>query len=105
MPLHVLYSPAHLDFVRGADGKPITTEKPSPTRADVADVITAHHAAVPADLRAKAPEAPHGSHFMQVTDEDDSTVFQPNSPAVKRGEPTIVRRGEHAVRLFPLIRK
>jgi hypothetical protein len=32
--MHVLYSPAHLDFVRDSGGKPITTEKKSPTRAD-----------------------------------------------------------------------
>jgi hypothetical protein len=39
---------------------------------------------------------------MAVTDEDDSTVLQPDSPAAVRGEPTIVMRGAHAIRLFPL---
>jgi hypothetical protein len=87
MTLHVLYSPAHSDFVRDASGKPVVTEKPSPTRADA-----------PAG-------SPSGTHWMQVTDEDDSTMGRPDSPAVKRGEPTIVLRGMHAVRLFPLVLK
>ena len=87
MALHILYSPAHREFVADDTGKYITTDKPSPTRADA-----------PAS-------APPGCHWMQCVDEDDSTVFQPNSPVVKRGEPTIVMRGAHAVRLFPLVRK
>jgi hypothetical protein len=82
-----LYSPAHSDFVRDAAGKPVVTEKPSPTRADA-----------PAD-------APAGTHWMMVTDEDDSTIHQPNGPAVKRGEPEIIMRGMHAVRLHPLVAK
>ena len=51
--LHVLYSPAHSDFLRGADHKPITTTKAGPTRADVADAIAAHHAPLSAELRAE----------------------------------------------------
>ena len=105
MALHVLFSPAHSDFVRGADHKPITTTKAGPTRADVADAIAAHHASLSAELRAEAPEAPAGTHWMMVTDEDDSTTGRPDSPAVKRGEPKIILRGAHAVRLFPLVLK
>jgi hypothetical protein len=41
---------------------------------------------------------------MEVTDEDDSTVFQPNHPNLVRGEPTIMLRGPVAVRLFPLVK-
>jgi hypothetical protein len=87
MPLHVLYSPAHTDFVRDAHGKPVTTEKAGPTRADA-----------PAG-------SPFGCHWMAVTDEDDSTVLQPDSPIAVRGEPTIIMRGGHAIRLFPLVLK
>jgi hypothetical protein len=84
---HVLYDPVKLDFVRDSAGKPVTTEKAGPTRAD-------------------APAGKQwGTHWMQVTDEDDSTVFQPNSPVVKRGEPEIILRGAHAIRLYPLVRK
>jgi hypothetical protein len=96
MPLHVLYFPVHGDFLREGDlatdktdprygsTKPITTEKPSPTRAGA-----------PAG-------SPAGTHWMMVTDEDDSTVLQPDSPIAVRGEPVVLMRGQHAVRLFPL---
>ena len=84
---HVLYDPVTLDFVRGADGKPVTTEKAGPTRADA------------------LAGSPFGCHWMAVTDEDDSTVLQPDSPIAVRGEPTIIMRGEHAIRLFTLVLK
>jgi len=84
---HVLYDPAKNDFVRGVDGKPVVTTLKSPTRADA-----------PAG-------SPFGCHWMAVTDEDDSTVLQPDSPIAVRGEPTIIMRGEHANRLFPLVLK
>ena len=105
--LHVLYSPAHSDFLRGADHKPITTTKAGPTRADVADAIAAHHAPLSAELRAEAPEAPAGTHWMMVHDDIDGTGPAGSylSPANKLGVPTIVLRGAHAVRLFPLVLK
>ena len=86
---HVLYSPAHSDFVRDFDGKPVTTEKSSPTRADA-----------PADV-------PGGTHWMQVTDEIDGTGPHGShlGPANKLGTPEIVLRGAHAIRLFPLVAK
>jgi hypothetical protein len=89
MPLHVLYSPAHSDFVRDVSGKPVTTEKSSPTRADA-----------PAG-------SPAGTHWMQVTDDIDGTgpAGSHLGPANKLGTPEIVLRGMHAVRLFPLVRK
>jgi hypothetical protein len=87
--LHVLYSPAHLDFVRDGAGKPVTTEKHGPTRADA-----------PAD-------APGGTHWMMVHDDIDGTgpAGSHLGPANKLGTPEIVLRGAHAVRLFPLVRK
>jgi hypothetical protein len=107
MPLHVLYSPAADAFVLGADSKPITTEKSSPTRGDVADAIAAHHAGLSSELRALAPAEPAGTHWMMVHDDIDGTgpAGSQLAPANKLGEPTIVRRGMHAVRLFPLVRK
>jgi hypothetical protein len=78
--MHVLYNPVTLDFVR-VNGKPVTCEKLGEVRT------------------------PPGHYWMMVVDEDDSTVHQPNGPAVKRGEPEIVMRGMHAVRLHPLVGK
>jgi hypothetical protein len=87
MNLYALIQPDGQDFVRDAHGKPVTTEKAGPTRADA-----------PAG-------SPFGCHWMAVTDEDDSTVLQPDSPIAVRGEPTIIMRGGHAIRLFPLVLK
>jgi hypothetical protein len=85
--MHVLYSPAHSDFVRDFYGKPITTDLKSPTRADAPD------------------SAPGGTFWMAVYDDVDSTGPHGHQlgPANKLGEPTIVLRGEHAIRLFPLV--
>jgi hypothetical protein len=86
---HVLYDPVKLDFVRDSAGKPVTTEKVGPTRADA-----------PAGKQ-------QGTHWMMVHDDIDGTGPAGSylSPANKLGEPTIVLRGMHAVRLFPLVRK
>jgi hypothetical protein len=107
---HVLFSPLHSDFVRGVDGRPVTTELVSPTRADAAAAVAAHHAALPADLRAKAPapEVPAGTHFMALEDSIDGTgeAGSELSPSNKlSGESTIALRGPVAVRLFKLFRK
>jgi hypothetical protein len=88
MPLHVLYSPAHSDFVRDAAGKPVVTEKWSPTRADA-----------PAD-------APAGTHWMQLED----TIYDVGQgsfvgPKNKLGEPVIELFGGRAVRKFPILHK
>ena len=96
---HVLYSPAHSDFVperhlakdktdpRYGSDKPITTEKPSPTRADAPD------------------RSPAGTHWMGSSMKMIRRLAGPTAPAVKRGTPEMVMRGMHAIRLFPLVRK
>jgi hypothetical protein len=87
--MFVLYSPAHSDFVRDAAGKPVVTEKSSPTRRDA-----------PAG-------SPAGTHWMMVHDDIDGTgpAGSHLGPANKLGTPEIVLRGAHAIRLFPLVRK
>jgi hypothetical protein len=84
MPLHALYDPIKLDFVRDEKGEPVTTEQHPVPKPDVA-----------------------GHHWMQVTDEDDTSgpfsFF--NEKVHARGEPKVVMRGEHAVRLFPIEKK
>ena len=88
MTLHVLFSPAHSDFVRDSSGKPVVTEKTSPTRADA-----------PAD-------APGGTHWMQledtICDVGEGSFVGPNN---KLGEPVIELFGGRAVRKFPILRK
>jgi hypothetical protein len=101
MPLHVLFSPLHNDFVReghlpkdkndpryGSD-KPITTELKSPTRGDA------------------PPGSPHGTHWMQLED----TIYDVGQgsfvgPNNKLGEPVIeLLTSGRAVRKFPILRK
>jgi hypothetical protein len=87
--LHALYSPAHLDFVRDAHGKPVTTPKLSPTRGDA-----------PAD-------APAGTHWIQLEDTaydvGQGSFVGPNH---KLGEPEIVMlTSGKAMRRFPIVRK
>jgi len=91
MPLHVLYSPADSAFVLGADGKPITTEKPSPTRDDAAGAIAAHHAKLSPELKAGAPAVPAGTHWMMLHDDIDGSGPAGAHLALnnKLGEPTV----------------
>jgi hypothetical protein len=83
MALHVLYNPTTLDFVRDAGGKPVTCEK-------LGDVAT-----------------PPGHYWLAVHDDIDGTgpAGSHVGPNNKLGTPSIVMRGMHAVRLFPLVKK
>jgi hypothetical protein len=95
--LHALYDPRRPDvLVREQDLNPdaktnnvVTIDKQGPT---------------PADFPAGAPQ---GCHWMQVTDDIDGTgpAGSHLGPGNKLGTPTIVLRGMHAVRHFPLVAK
>ena len=104
---HVLYDPAKNDFVRGVDGKPVTTTLTSPTRAHAADAAAVHHAALPAELRAQTPDAvPPGTHWMQLEgtayDVGQGSFEGPNNYL---GEGVIEMFGSRAIEKFPILRK
>jgi hypothetical protein len=105
--LHALYDPAKNDFVRGVDGKPITSTLTSPTRGDAAGAVAAHHAALPAELQAKTPAAaPPGTHWMQLEgvayDVGQGSFEGPNNYL---GEPVIEMFGPRAIQKFPILRR